>query len=372
MPPRPIFARSSNSPIVLRGEAGPEAVSPPSSAWLIAAHASTCAASSGAPKRRSRRFALFGAGFAGLERSAARVRKVPGAPRAPPLAQEEELARLGLVESERVKGAQRHSHGPRRSILEINALGQDPRRRFRLREFERLETPRGLSQELVALYQPASSRLAAHFADVDKLPAEEHVQAAEELRHAGKERLAHPLVEVAPALAGRAVSELAVPVAHEPLEELAHADRASRAAPLAEGVPQHGIEPCRPRQVVAGSPQDQLARRQEAPVPALGKHREKFPRELPPVAQRRARQVLQPFRQFRLAEAPLGEGCDRGGAEELERRFPEVVGRLVALERGLRVQGASAELSEGKRQLTRQVLIARVVAHRVSSIEWCP
>ena len=107
----------------------------------------------------------------------------------------------------------------------------------------------------------------------------------------------------------------------------------------------------------------------EALVARVGQRRHQEPDELPPVAQRRPGQVLEPLGQLGRRLAALGVGDDRRRAEQLERRLPEVVGRVVPVERRLGVVGAAVELGQRQGQPPDQVVVRSQSAHHGFTIE---
>ena len=104
------------------------------------------------------------------------------------------------------------------------------------------------------------------------------------------------------------MAQLAVPVLDEAVEELAQAHRAPRAAPRSERRRERGVESSRPGQVGAGGAEDEVADRAEIRVAAarVGEHRDDAPDELPPVADRRAREALEPPHQVGIAFVESG------------------------------------------------------------------
>ena len=79
-----------------------------------------------------------------------------------------------------------------------------------------------LAGQLVTLHQPDARRL-AHLGHVQEPPAGQHVQLAVDLGNAGEEGAAHALVEVGAALAGGAMAQLLVAIAHQAIEQLERA-----------------------------------------------------------------------------------------------------------------------------------------------------
>ncbi len=104
---------------------------------------------------------------------------------------------------------------------------------------------------------------------------------------------------------------LLVAVSHHPLEQLAEADRDPDSAGAVQDIAEGRVETGGAGQVVSLAAEDQFARLPEALVSGVGQHRHEQPHELPPVAQGRPRQVLQPLRELRLGRPALGIGHDR-------------------------------------------------------------
>lgn len=101
-------------------------------------------------------------------------------------------------------------------------------------------------------------------------------------------------------------------------------------------------------QVVAGPPEDQLSDLDESPVARVGQYGDQPANELPPVPDHRPGQVLEHRDELRVVVAQLGIFDHRDRGQQLETRLPEVIGRLMTIQRGLGVLGSPHQL--GQRQ----------------------
>jgi hypothetical protein len=290
-----------------------------------------------------------------LEDAPRGIREELGPPLAAPCAQEEHFPGVRVVDEERVEGTE--SAGRRE---QVQLAGVRQRRRLGARQLHRLEAARALALELAAADEPPPGLFAAHLIDEDEPPAGEHIEASEHLGGAEEERAAHPVVVLARALARRAVAQLAIAVLDQPVEHLREPDRrlTSLRRIAADGLPEGEIEPRRPRQVIAHAAEHEVAHHEETAVARLGEDRHDPPDDLPPVAQGGTREALQSLGEEGVLRLELSVLDDGGGGQQLERRLPEVVGRLVALERGLGVVRPPVELREGQRQTPEEVLVA--------------
>ena len=294
-----------------------------------------------------------------IHRPAAVVAQVLDALLAAPRVEEQRFLHFGVVDQQRMQRSQRQACRAARH-LQVQLLRAQPPRRFRLgRQLQRLDAPRVLSDQLGALHQPVAGRLLAQLLHIQQTPPGQHVEPAQQFVHAGQQRPAHVIVEIGGALAGGPVTDLAVAVAHQAVEQLADAHRGADAAVAVERLVQAGVQPRGARQIVAHLAQDQVADRRKRSIPRRAENGRESANEFPPVAQGRPSQVLQSLLQLGIVVAQLRVLDDGDGAEEFQGRFPEVIGGLVALQRRLGVVGAAAELGQGQRQATQEIFIAQ-------------
>ena len=129
--------------------------------------------------------------------------------------------------------------------------------------------------------------------------------------------------------------------------------------PALQHLHQQDIQSGGVRQVVATPAQQQIPHGGKATIAPVGQYRYQAADELPPVPQGRSSQVLQALGQFCILVVQLGVLDDGDGAEQLQGRFPEVEGGMVALLRRLSVVSAAIQLGQGQGQPPNQVFVAR-------------
>jgi hypothetical protein len=160
------------------------------------------------------------------------------------------------------------------------------------------------------------------------------------------------------------VADLAVAVGDQAVEQLGQAHGGAGAAVALQGLAQGGVQAGGAGQVVAGAAQDQLPRGREALVALVGQDGDEAADELPPVADGGPGQVVQLVGQLGILVVQLGILDDGGGAQELEGGLPEVVGGQVALQGGLGILGAAAQLGQRQGQARHELLVQdKAVVH---------
>ncbi len=212
--------------------------------------------------------------------------------------------------------------------------------------------------------------MAAHVGHEQQPSAGQDVEPAEHLGHSGEQGPTATVVIGRWPLPHGPVADLAIAVAHEPIEQLGRPNRAPRRrrVPPLQHLHQQGIQPGGVRQIVATAAQQSFAQHGKAAVPTVSQNRQQATDELPPVPQRRPSQVLQALDQLSILVAQLGVFDDGHGPEQLQARLPEVIGGMVAILRCLGVVGAAIELCQGQRQHTKEVFVeGNGDGHRCSS-----
>ena len=133
------------------------------------------------------------------------------------------------------------------------------------------------------------------------------------------------------------MAHLAVAIADQPVEEFAQADAGSRTDGQPERLLEHPIQFGDARQVVSRPAEDPLADRRVSFVSRIGQDRDQPADQAPPVPQGRPCQFSKRFVEVGIVTGPLGVGGHGRRGEQPDRRLPEVVSRLMAVERVLGV-----------------------------------
>ncbi len=270
------------------------------------------------------------------------VAEVLGAALAAARVEEQHLARLRVVQEQRVQRPA--AFAP----FEVDALAVGEFVGRFARQLQRRQPAAALADQLGAVHQPQAAGQ-PHRIDVDQSAAGEQVHAAQHLGRAGQQRRRHPLVEGGFRLSDGAVAQLAVAVADQSIRQVRHGDGGAGAGLLLQVLPQQGVEPGGGGQVVARPAQEKVAQPGKGGITPSGQRRQQQAHELAPVAQRGTGQVLQALGDGRVGGVPRRVLDDRRRGRKLQRRFPQVEGGEVALQGEGCFVSAAVELRQRQR-----------------------
>ena len=291
-----------------------------------------------------------------LARTVAKIRAVLPLPRG---MKKQYLFIVRRIDHERVKGRSAlRLPCLARSLLQVNATGAGDVALFGAGQFQRLDGPERFTGEFLTLDQPVSRRLKMHIQDVDQAAAGKNVKLAEQFRDARQQRLSQTIAELVRTLARCALFQFLVAAADQAVKQIGQARRVVRFAFVVQRLAQERVEFGDARHVVSNAPEQQVLDRDKPRIARIRKHRRQQMRELPPVAQGRPHQVAETLGEARIMSGPFGVGRHRDGTQQLQRRFPEEIGRLMTIQRRLGIACTAIELRQRQGQTAQQILVA--------------